>query len=231
MLIFFLMIRRPPRSTRTDTLLPYTTLFRSRAAETSIQAGAPVHRASAANLVHYVALRSRDLRPLQVRLSADGLSSLGRMEPRVMANLDSIVRILDDALDTSSDLPPARPGHDVLAANAAALFGGEPDGRSTRIMVTLPSEAAAEPDFVAGLVSAGMDAVRINCAHDDPDAWKAMARNVVRADPSVPLATDLPGPKLRTSPIDPGQTEVRFKPRPDDLGRVPTTPTTGDAAR
>src|SRR3546814_10634411 len=29
---FFLMIRRPPRSTRTDTLFPYTTLFRSRAA-------------------------------------------------------------------------------------------------------------------------------------------------------------------------------------------------------
>src|SRR3546814_14661675 len=29
MLVFFLMIRRPPRSTRTDTLFPYTTLFRS----------------------------------------------------------------------------------------------------------------------------------------------------------------------------------------------------------
>src|SRR3546814_1176954 len=28
--MFFLMIRRPPRSTRTDTLFPYTTLFRSR---------------------------------------------------------------------------------------------------------------------------------------------------------------------------------------------------------
>src|SRR3546814_10444606 len=28
-MIFFLMIRRPPRSTRTDTLFPYTTLFRS----------------------------------------------------------------------------------------------------------------------------------------------------------------------------------------------------------
>src|SRR3546814_14227109 len=27
--IFFLMIRRPPRSTRTDTLFPYTTLFRA----------------------------------------------------------------------------------------------------------------------------------------------------------------------------------------------------------
>src|SRR3546814_12915658 len=30
LLFFFLMIRRPPRSTRTDTLFPYTTLFRSR---------------------------------------------------------------------------------------------------------------------------------------------------------------------------------------------------------
>src|SRR3546814_12175328 len=31
--MFFLMIRRPPRSTRTDTLFPYTTLFRSADAE------------------------------------------------------------------------------------------------------------------------------------------------------------------------------------------------------
>src|SRR3546814_12997983 len=31
MWFFFLSIRRPPRSTRTDTLFPYTTLFRSRA--------------------------------------------------------------------------------------------------------------------------------------------------------------------------------------------------------
>src|SRR3546814_2680185 len=33
---FFLMIRRPPRSTRTDTLFPYTTLFRSRHAHVSL---------------------------------------------------------------------------------------------------------------------------------------------------------------------------------------------------
>src|SRR3546814_12417624 len=38
MLFFFLMIRRPPRSTRTDTLFPYTTLFRS---------GGPIERRSA----------------------------------------------------------------------------------------------------------------------------------------------------------------------------------------
>src|SRR3546814_12455818 len=34
---FFLMIRRPPRSTRTDTLFPYTTLFRSSVARDCIQ--------------------------------------------------------------------------------------------------------------------------------------------------------------------------------------------------
>src|SRR3546814_18628215 len=37
--IFFLMIRRPPRSTRTDTLFPYTTLFRS--AARPVQRSAP----------------------------------------------------------------------------------------------------------------------------------------------------------------------------------------------
>src|SRR3546814_4649241 len=36
--IFFLMIRRPPRSTRTDTLFPYTTLFRSAGTSLSGQA-------------------------------------------------------------------------------------------------------------------------------------------------------------------------------------------------
>src|SRR3546814_7921677 len=38
MMFFFLMIRRPPRSTRTDTLFPYTTLFRSWASMFSVSA-------------------------------------------------------------------------------------------------------------------------------------------------------------------------------------------------
>src|SRR3546814_12980619 len=39
MLFFFLMIRRPPRSTRTDTLFPATTLFRSAALAASARSG------------------------------------------------------------------------------------------------------------------------------------------------------------------------------------------------
>src|SRR3546814_5365647 len=41
MLFFFLMIRRPPRSTRTDTLFPYTTLFRSRLGVSTRASGSP----------------------------------------------------------------------------------------------------------------------------------------------------------------------------------------------
>src|SRR3546814_3872915 len=39
--LVFLTIRRPPRSTRTDTLFPYTTLFRSRCATTGGSAHEP----------------------------------------------------------------------------------------------------------------------------------------------------------------------------------------------
>src|SRR3546814_1509600 len=38
------MIRRPPRSTRTDTLFPYTTLFRSEEQRRADHAGPPAHR-------------------------------------------------------------------------------------------------------------------------------------------------------------------------------------------
>src|SRR3546814_2648693 len=44
--VFFLMIRRPPRSTRTDTHFPYTTLFRSRCSATVDAAGRLQHAAA-----------------------------------------------------------------------------------------------------------------------------------------------------------------------------------------
>src|SRR3546814_3084483 len=51
---FFLMIRRPPRSTRTDTLFPYTTLFRSGSSFRFRQAGADLDRVATALAASYV---------------------------------------------------------------------------------------------------------------------------------------------------------------------------------
>src|SRR3546814_9101545 len=60
---FFLMIRRPPRSTRTDTLFPYTTLFRSDVVEgTNDAVGAAQNdRALAAEVEADVAARFRQV--------------------------------------------------------------------------------------------------------------------------------------------------------------------------
>src|SRR3546814_20046628 len=57
--IFFLMIRRPPRSTRTDTLFPYTTLFRSHLRTAPPLVALPDAKASGANLHGHRGGRSR----------------------------------------------------------------------------------------------------------------------------------------------------------------------------
>jgi pyruvate kinase len=48
---------------------------------------APQNQASARNLLHYLAMRQRDLRSLQTRLAALGLSSIGRAESHVLSTI------------------------------------------------------------------------------------------------------------------------------------------------
>src|SRR3546814_4774297 len=58
MLLFFLMIRRPPRSTRTDTLFPYTTLFRSLILTTALNLAPRIRRLTGQNRAFNVAFRT-----------------------------------------------------------------------------------------------------------------------------------------------------------------------------
>ena len=67
---------------------------------------------SALNLAHYLALRRRDLRPLQDRLADVGLSSFGHGEANVLANLNRVIRLLQlavglDAQDIEPETVPA----------------------------------------------------------------------------------------------------------------------------
>ncbi len=186
------------------------------------------HRADAINLVHYLALRQGDVRSLQRRLGARGLSSLGRCEPHVLATIESVRSELDST--TSRPVPSSlsfEAGREALDRNTDALFGPRPHGRVPRVMVTLPSEAAADYELVHHLVASGMDVARINGAHDGPEAWEAMARNVRKAAHEVArpcrISMDLPGPKLRTGPLVAGPRVVRLRPE-RDLRGVPVAP-------
>lgn len=190
----------------------------------------PAHQASAVNLAHYLALRRFDLRALQERLAAIGVSSLGRAEPHVLASLDKVLGILHRLAGrqwvphTRDEPVGSQRGTALLQSHAQALFGTAPPERAVRIMVTLPSEAATAAALVDQLVQAGMDIARINCAHDGPRAWAAMAQHVRSASRSaarpVRILMDLAGPKIRTGSIASAGGALKLKPMRDRLGFV-----------
>ncbi|QCU79347.1 pyruvate kinase [Citricoccus sp. SGAir0253] len=99
----------------------------------------PRHRASAANLVHYVWLRGRDIRDLQGRLADLGLSSLGRLESRVLPTLESIATILDCLGEAVAPGEPAGPGgpapgsagREAAGPGSAGPSPGRPAGPAT----------------------------------------------------------------------------------------------------
>ncbi|MEO8103212.1 MAG: pyruvate kinase [Betaproteobacteria bacterium] len=190
----------------------------------------PDFRESAANLLHYLALRRRDLRPLQLRLAALGLSSLGRAESHVLATLDAVLDVLRK-LVPDTPVPAQAParvdfarGQRLLAEHTRSLLGPEVPGRAVRIMVTMPAEAADDGALIHGLMQQGMDCMRINCAHDDAAAWSKMIGHLRQAEKalarSCKIVMDLAGPKLRTGPLEPGPAVVKIRPRRDAQGRV-----------
>lgn len=187
-------------------------------------------RSSAVNLLHYVALRQHDARSLQERLSTFGLSSLGRAEPHVLASLDAVSFHLDRLEAQRDEAPrfvdPCRfeEGRALLRAHADALLSAGSGERTVRIMATVPSEAADDYALVRDLVAAGMDCMRVNCAHDDAPAWAAMIANLRRAERecgrTCRVLMDLAGPKLRTGPLVAGPGVVKIRPRRDRFGRL-----------
>jgi len=196
----------------------------------------PAHRKpSARNLIHYLALRRSDLRDLQHRLSLAGLSSLGRAESHVAANLDAVLEVLyalNGTIAPVQDVAPAPvtqdEGQQLIDERTRALFGSAGpavgSGRSARIMVTLPNESADEAGLLRDLVQQGMDCLRINCAHGGPEDWGRQIAYLERARRETgrpcALLMDLAGPKLRTGAVEAGPRVVSWKPHLDELGQL-----------
>ncbi|MBS1911156.1 MAG: pyruvate kinase [Bacteroidetes bacterium] len=195
----------------------------------------PTYLDSARNLLHYLALRRNDLRSLQTRLAVMGLSSLGRAESHPLATVDAVLTALRQLAGAPATAEaPARMtagvnfagGQMLLARHSEALLGPASSGRSVRIMVTMPGEAAEEYELVYDLLRCGMDCMRINCAHDDAAAWLRMIEHLRRAEKALGrtcrVVMDLAGPKLRTGPLEPGPEVIRIRPHRDAYGRVVT---------
>ncbi|MEI7457545.1 MAG: pyruvate kinase [Nitrosomonadales bacterium] len=196
--------------------------------EATLQHTNPLHLESAINLVHYLGLRRRDMRSLQERLAAVGLSSLGRMESHVLSNLNAIIELLNCALGKSlaeqTPPPSEQTGAAQLEYNTNNLFGKSPLHRRVRIMVTIPSEAADDYSLIKGMLLHGMDCARINCAHDSPEIWTRMIEqiNLARRETGrhCRILMDLGGPKLRTGEIAQGPVVLKWKPQRDWYGNV-----------
>jgi pyruvate kinase len=211
-----------------DEALAYESTFASELALIE-----PDYRDSARNLLHYLSVRQHDLRDLQNDLATLGLSSLGRMEAHTLATLNAVLNALHQLGRTGAERSPDpdppvsfRAGSILLQDHATKLLGQLPAKRGVRVMVTMPSEAATNPALVRDLLEAGMDVMRINCAHDEPDAWARMVANLRRAEREVGrscrVQADLAGPKLRTGGIEAMDHVVKVRPRKDVRGRVTT---------
>src|SRR3546814_5917619 len=116
---FFLMIRRPPRSTRTDTLFPYTSLFRSRGGRSLGTWTARPDRRGALPAADGV--RARGGRDRQVARSGAGASDPDRAEagpsPR-SAGRRALLPLIPVQLGPRH---PARPARSAPAAGARPL--------------------------------------------------------------------------------------------------------------
>ena len=168
----------------------------------------PAFLPSARNLARYLALRRHDLTALQPALAAYGLSSLGRCEAHVGETLRALTGTLACLSGVGPCPPdPAPPPPDPLKRLRDTLFGRRDRGPATRIMATLPAEAASDPALIPSLIAAGMDCARINCAHDGPEAWAEMVARVRRAADAAGrdcrVLMDIAGPKLRLAAVEP----------------------------
>jgi pyruvate kinase len=196
---------------------------------TSIAEACPQSRRSVQNFLHYLALRQHDLRKLQPRLTALGLSSLGRDESSTLAGLEAVIAVLESLAGDVDATPLAvcvdfETGPATLSKQAAELLGPVPEGRAVRVMVTMPSEAAHSYELVKSLLDAGMDVMRVNCAHDSEQEWECMIAHLRRATGEsgkhCKVLMDLAGPKLRTGPLPHGHHVARWRVDRDGRGTV-----------
>ncbi|MDR3714225.1 MAG: pyruvate kinase [Puia sp.] len=160
-------------------------------------------QAACCNLLHYLALRSEDIRDLQYRLHIAGLSSLSSAESHIHAQLTAILERLGKPPAAGNMHCDYQQALADIEQKAKSLFGAKTDKAIPYIMVTLEAGLADDYESLKTLLASGMNVARINCAHDDEAIWNKMIINLEKAsaETSLPckIYMDLAGPKIRTT--------------------------------
>jgi len=162
----------------------------------------PANRMNAVNLLHYLALRSLDIRDLQDALHACGLSSMASSESHIRGQLLAILQRLGRDISIPDSVFHYETGKKSLAKKSADLFGKKLIEAGPYIMITFDTGLADDYAKVKNLLQSGMNIARINCAHDDESTWFRMIQHIKRASKitglSCKIYMDLAGPKIRT---------------------------------
>ncbi|CAK9187734.1 unnamed protein product [Ilex paraguariensis] len=201
---------------------------------------------SAANLIHYLALKGLDVEQLKEDLSSIGLLNLETINPYVLASLSAGIQMLEnitcsslnsskkgigERISTYKSLVNENKGEFTTStmmkraySHRELLLGPLQDERITHIMVTVGQEATESETLITDLLKTGATLIRVNCAHGDPSVWSEIIRRVKISSQMLEkpcrILMDLAGPKLRTGKLKAGPCVMKISPKKNAGGNM-----------
>ncbi len=162
---------------------------------------------SGANLIHYLVLRSNEIREIQEYLHHIGLSSLTNSESHTLSQVQNVLHWLEDKVADAKKVSACNfeVASRLQLLHAEELLGLFPNQDRPHIMVTFSSEMLQDRKLMEEMLNKGMSIARINCAHDTPDVWLQMIsllkKAMAKTGRNCKIYMDLAGPKIRIKSI------------------------------
>ena len=168
----------------------------------------PHFKISGTNLIHYLVLRSNEIRHLQEFLHQQGLSSLTNLESHTLFQVQNVLGWLNGASNGTKhkSICDFETATRLQEKHALQLLGEFPVQERPHIMVTFSTEMINDRKLVEEMLKEGMSVARINCAHDTSDDWMKMItvlrKAIAKTGKTCKIYMDIAGPKIRIKSIE-----------------------------
>lgn len=162
---------------------------------------------SGSNLIHYLVLRSKEIREAQEYLHHIGLSSLTNSESHTLSQVLNVLGWLNHTHGTvKAPVCDFETASKLRLIHAEQLLGVFPIQDRPHIMVTFSSELMQDRMIVEEMLNEGMSVARINCAHDNQEVWlkmiEVLKKAIAKTGKNCKVYMDLGGPKIRIRLIE-----------------------------